>query len=176
MCMSIFERIKANTYIGNLEIIEFLQSLGILKNKIKCECCIKYMPLVGIHTLTDKYGFQCSSCNKRISIRIGSAFYKSKLSLYEILRILEGFVSDINAIKLSDNLSISRKCIGKWYHTFRCLIATYLESNFKQLGGTDTIVEIDESVIGRKKYNVGRHRNQQWLFGCIERQTSRILY
>ena len=38
----------------------------------------------------------------------------------------------------------------------------------------DKVVEIDESVIGRTKYNVGRRRDQQWLFGCIERNTSKI--
>lgn len=43
-----------------------------------------------------------------------------------------------------------------------------------KLGGADKIVEIDESVIGRTKYNVGRRREQQWLFGCIERGSSNI--
>lgn len=50
----------------------------------------------------------------------------------------------------------------------------YLEKNFNKLGGADKVVEIDESVIGRTKYNVGRRRDQQWLFGCIERNTSKI--
>ena len=38
-----------------------------------------------------------------------------------------------------------------------------------QIGGPNCTVEIDECMLGKRKYNRGRMRNQIWVFGGIER-------
>jgi len=41
------------------------------------------------------------------------------------------------------------------------------------IGGPDTVVEIDESVLTKRKYNRGQLRaEQQWFFGGVERGTN----
>ncbi|KAK4290150.1 hypothetical protein Pmani_036937 [Petrolisthes manimaculis] len=40
-----------------------------------------------------------------------------------------------------------------------------------KIGGKDMIVEIDESKFGKRKYNVGRIVEGQWVFGGICRET-----
>lgn len=37
------------------------------------------------------------------------------------------------------------------------------------LGGPGRVVECDESVLYKAKYNVGRQRDHDWVFGCVER-------
>jgi hypothetical protein len=47
----------------------------------------------------------------------------------------------------------------------------YCNERFDRIG-SDSIVEIDEIVISRRKYNIGRVTKLQWIFGCIERATN----
>ncbi|GFW15521.1 putative transposase-like protein [Trichonephila clavipes] len=41
----------------------------------------------------------------------------------------------------------------------------------KSLGGEGKTVEIEESKIGKRKYNTGHFVQGQWVFGGIERET-----
>ena len=42
-----------------------------------------------------------------------------------------------------------------------------------QIGGAGKIVEIDESKFGRRNYNRGRYQEGHWVFGGVERGTSK---
>jgi len=61
-----------------------------------------------------------------------------------------------------------------WSRTFREIIFEYLSLTAKPLGGIGRVVEIDESLFGRRKYNRGKRVNGQWIFGMIERETGRV--
>lgn len=160
MYLPFFTKVKNNTPIDNAEIIAFFQSEGIISKEKLCKVCEKRMTLITINQLSDGFGFQCHFCSSRTSVRADTVLYNTKLPLYDILRILVGFVCDVSAINLSEEILVSKPSIGKWYEIFRLSINTYLEKNFTKLGGAERVVEIDESVIGRTKYNVGRRRDQ----------------
>jgi len=49
----------------------------------------------------------------------------------------------------------------------------YYEAHPIKLGGHGVIVEIDETVISKRKYNRGLVSNQQWFFGGVERGSGR---
>ena len=42
-----------------------------------------------------------------------------------------------------------------------------------QIGGPGKVVEIDQSKFGRRKYNRGRYQEGHWVFGGVERGTSK---
>jgi transposase-like protein len=46
---------------------------------------------------------------------------------------------------------------------------------FKKLGGKDSIVEIDESKFGKRKYNRGHRVDGVWVVGAVNRTTRRIV-
>ena len=66
------------------------------------------------------------------------------------------------------NLNISVKTSVDW-RSFCCEVTEAWLDRQPPIGGQDVIVEIDETLIVRRKYNVGRQVPQLWLFGGIER-------
>lgn len=43
-----------------------------------------------------------------------------------------------------------------------------------KIGGRNKIVEIDEAKFGRRKYNLGRVKEDTWLFGDTDRETKKL--
>lgn len=67
------------------------------------------------------------------------------------------------------------KTLVYWSRSFREIIFEYLRLTAEPLGGVGRVVEIDESVFGRRKYNRGKRVNGQWIFGMIERESGRVI-
>lgn len=77
-------------------------------------------------------------------------------------------------MRRDDQTSLSSKSIVDWNQFFRDITARYFEENPIVIGGPGSIVEIDETVISRRKYNRGRLIcEQEWFFGGVERGSNR---
>ena len=81
-------------------------------------------------------------------------------------------------VEASGSIRASRKTIGSYYTKIRkCMskaVANFYNEN--QLGGENTIVELDETLLGKKrKYHRGSATKQVWVLGLIERNSGRIL-
>ncbi|KAM0687634.1 hypothetical protein COBT_001120 [Conglomerata obtusa] len=48
-----------------------------------------------------------------------------------------------------------------------------MKNNKSIIGGQDIVVECDESLFGKKKYNRGRNRNPIWVVSFVERTPAR---
>jgi hypothetical protein len=49
----------------------------------------------------------------------------------------------------------------------------FLEGSSEKIGGPQKTVEIDDSKFGRRKYHRGHPSKDQWVFGGVERESSR---
>ncbi|KAF9760857.1 hypothetical protein NGRA_2979 [Nosema granulosis] len=78
-------------------------------------------------------------------------------------------------IILSSYLNLNKNTVTLWSFNCRigCQDALIMNSNSLICGlnsdGTPKTVEIDESHVFKRKNNVGRVTNAQWVFGMIER-------
>uniref|UniRef100_A0A182RWX4 DDE_Tnp_IS1595 domain-containing protein n=1 Tax=Anopheles funestus TaxID=62324 RepID=A0A182RWX4_ANOFN len=67
---------------------------------------------------------------------------------------------------------VSRKTVNKWFRVLRAKSKEYLDEHRDIVGGRGMTVEIDESVLTKRKYNRGRlsANNQVWAVGGICRE------
>ena len=107
-------------------------------------------------------------CKKEVSIRKGTFFEKSKLSLTQLLDMIYYWsfesASYTNLERGCNIVSNSTK--ADWRMFLREICEEYFLQNPAVIGGEGRTVEIDESMTAkRRKHNVGRIPGQLYVFG-----------
>ena len=59
----------------------------------------------------------------------------------------------------------NQKNLLKRFQNFRATCTKYVSENKKKIGGVGLTVEIDESVVAKRKYHRGRLVKEQWMLG-----------
>ena len=120
-------------------------------------------------------------CNKgKYSVRNGTFFDKSNLSIQNILWIVWHFVHHLSEKQCKEYTKIGQvtdKTIVKWYKKCRVVTHSWIWKHPPKLGGFGEIAEMDEShFAGAPKYGKGRRLGVnawkgcfKWAFGLLER-------
>lgn len=80
----------------------------------------------------------------------------SKLSDYNIKKILQKFCIELTAVQTAKDLRINRHTVDRYYMIFRTRIAAYQEQQKQRFTGS---VEIDESYFGSRHFGDPRGRS-----------------
>ena len=171
---------------NDLELINLLTEIGLISNSNPCLLCGGFMHKFkeGDHWFwicrRRVDGVKCQR-NKK-SIRTGTIFGNSQLSLRSILQIIWHFVHHLSEQQCVEYTKLSSKnntTIVKWYKFCRevCTEWFWNPDNTPKLGGFGQIVEMDESFFpGQPKYNRGRRLGEdswkdgeKWGFGLVQR-------
>lgn len=102
------------------------------------------------------------------------------MSLRDATLLLYCFALDFT-IKDTEKLvpHLSHSAIVAFYQKIRLHICPVAETIIMdgEVDGTVQIVEIDESLLGKKqKYHRGRRSQRQWVFGLVERNTNKTYF
>ena len=100
--------------------------------------------------VSDQYSWWCSKCKGRKTIRTGSFFEKSKLSLKKWLLIIHFWSRQLPVTDAELQLEITRGTAIDIYQWLREVCSTKLLATPIVLGGPGTIVQIDESLFNHK--------------------------
>jgi transposase len=94
----------------------------------------------------------------------------SKLSHYQIKKILQNFCLELTAVQTAGLVKVNRHTVDRYYQAFRERVADYEEQNLKKLSGS---IEIDESYFGSRHFGDKRGRGAKWripVVGILKRK------
>ena len=105
----------------------------------------------------------------KLSLRTGTFFEKSNMTIEEILQIIYFWVHGHSQKNIQHELGISSSTDVDWAMFCREVCETTVMTSSDKIGGKDVIVEIDESKFAKRKYNVGHRVQGGWVFGGREK-------
>ena len=100
--------------------IEFLKGIGLLRSKMQCNTCGRDMTWSADSNLPEGFRWRCQrrvagvSCNKSASIKQGSWFQQSNLTLQEILLITHDIVCRETAHQIQKEYGLSDQTVADW--------------------------------------------------------------
>lgn len=152
--------------------VEYSMDNMLIAKKRYCKKCRNKMILSEFDNNVDGFIWRCQKkkCETKKSIKFGSFFEKSNLSIGVWIKLIYFWSIRMPILLASRQLEISRFTCRQSYKYCRQIAISHFEDlKHIKIGGLGKIVEIDESVISKRKYHRGRIVKPVWLFGGIER-------
>ena len=107
----------------------------------------------------------------KVPLRLGSFFKRQCLPLRNIVELLLMWAFKEPVLNTTGITGISENTVIQWFSYFRDICSWWLNNNPYQIGGPGLTVDIDESLVAKRKNNVGRVLAQRCVFGCVCRET-----
>ena len=159
--------------------LELLRSHSVLPREVKCPRCDSECVLneQGIfccyHSVKLPKKGRRKRCGFSVSQFSGTFLGRTRISPSKIVCFVLHFLNhNWDHQTVLDNLRISTKTSVDW-RSFCCEVTERWFDQQEPIGGPGKTVEIDETILVRRKYNRGRVLAQVWLFGGIERETKK---
>ena len=150
--------------------LAFLQR-NLLVKSTPPECpqfgCDKLMTLVKTRR-GEECCFRCPSHKGQI-LCTDPFFENSKLSYKNIVELIFAWSFKTPVNNTSILTGLNERIVVQCFSFFRDVCSWWLD----QIGGPGEVVEIDESLVAKRMYNVGRLLEHRWVFGGVERQTNK---
>ena len=135
----------------------FLQQRLILRRQIPmCTTCNRPMSIIKCTTSSDGVICRCPTHKgRKISIREGSFLAGHHVSLTDFILLAHFWAHESRITSVSEMLGLHGDTMIQWFSYFRDVCSNYLIYHPIQIGGVNSIVEIDESLMARRKYHRG---------------------
>ncbi|XP_067659400.1 uncharacterized protein [Haliotis asinina] len=161
------------------KLMDWLEAFGLIGDFsgkcVKCES--GSMGKRKDSSRSEGYVWRCSNkkCNQKIVARRDSWFFKSHLSISEIMKLTFYWVYQVreNFVKVQLRLGFDHTLVD-WYNYCRDVCLFVMEEENEMIGGPGIEVEIDESKFGKRKFHRGRRVDGVWVFGGIEKESNRM--
>ena len=115
-------------------------------------------------------------CETRLSLRSKTICANSRLPIRKIVLLICFWVDGLENQVIERYLQLTTKTVCKWAEKCRQVVYDHLFSHPEKIGGPGVIVEVDESMFGRRKYHRGHRVDGHWVFGGIEANTGKSFF
>jgi len=143
-------KIMALTRLNAMEMKNFVAYMidkGMLKPGGQCKCGGELV-LKETETTKDGFRYKCSVCKNTASVRAGSLFAKSKMTLKDVVGLTHCFIPGSPVTDMPNKCGISTRTATEWFSMLHGLIKKYMEMTQKPIGGHHLTAEADEVSIG----------------------------
>lgn len=163
---------ELSQYTSNYNVAkQFLQDRRVVRRSAPiCPTCNRAMTEIRYR---DGTIYRCPSHKEnKLSPLHGSFLSGHKISMSQFIFLAYFWSRKTSISAVVSMTKISERSAIQWYSYFRDACSHYLVTHPQQIGGIGVVIEIDECLISRRKYNRGRLINERWVFGGIDPQTN----
>lgn len=162
-----------NILFDNDKSIRYLLQYGVFYATLSCPKCNETMT-----RYEDRGCFRCSarSCRKEVSLRKHTFFYGSTLNCAQIMHLGYQWLNRSSQMQAMNATGHNPNTVTNFYNHFRTLVAATLDIEDQIVGGPGIIVEIDETKLGKRKYNRGHRVEGAWILVGVERTEERRVF
>ena len=165
-----YSELETSLFTCQSNIVKYCIEVGILQSSRRCSLCRSDMYLMdtSCDDFSDGFCWTCPTCpQQRRSIRTCSIMERRKIPLITFLKILWHNCNSLSIAQAARQESLDPKTVQRLFAAIRhCMMEDLLKTP-PLIGGPGKVVEIDESLIGKRKYNRGRIVRGKWLLGGI---------
>lgn len=153
--------------------LDFLRASGVFYTRWPCPKCGEAM-----HINADADRFRCSkrTCRVALSGRSHTFFFGSHLRCSQIMHLGYLWLNKNSQTQAINATGFSPNTVTAFYGHFRALISTMLDEEDTVIGGPGVFVEIDETKLGKRKYNRGHRVEGVWVLVGVEKTPARRVF
>lgn len=153
-------------------LVQKLQNEHLIKNVMRCleRNCRRRCRLQHNEEYYLNYCFFCNNCKKKYPLTSGSFFESVRISAENVFYLMWLWCTLTPASSAHQIAGLPKATTLQYYRYFRDIASWKLlqRPELFQLGGAGHVVQIDESAVTKRKYNVGRVPRQQWVMGIYD--------
>lgn len=161
--------------------LNYAIELGLLTltNK-QCPKCLSFMKLEqGKERHMTNKRFRCfkKKCRYSVSIWKNTIFHGTKLPIGTLIKIIYCFSVNMTVDFTFKQCKVNKNTVVKWFRFLREILYFHIFiNNQTKIGGLGMTIEVDETHIHKRKFNVGRCLISEsvWVVGGICRENKDI--
>ena len=166
-------------YTGNARLLfDVCVRHKLILHEKKCEVCDKPATLDFAQKLWRCQKMRCRPKRKKVKCTWSQGVFKNTffehahLDIETVLVFVNAYIREcFSYVFIKSELGLATNSICDWASFCREVLIEWCIKRDGKIGGEGKIVEIDESKFGKRKYNVGRIIDGQWVFGGVCRET-----
>ena len=154
------------------QTLAFCEENNLIPKTKFCPSCNNRMKLKAKNNTQVGKVWRCIKkvCRLELSILHNTFFEYSHVMINDVLLFIYYWSNEICSFKYIKRELLWNEHPFVDFRSYLREVCTYkLMQNTSNIGGVGKVVEIDESLFVKRKYNVGRFSSYQWVFGGKER-------
>jgi transposase-like protein len=151
--------------------IQYLVAMKILETDKKCTKCKRTMLMMLKNGM-----YRCNKCSRSESIFKGTYFSNCKLPINELMLLSWLYLMKMPVSGLLDATTHSSTTICEWTKFIRQLCGESIHPETMRIGGPGIVVEIDETKLGKRKYQRGHRVEGVWVVAGVERTKEKKIF